>query len=128
MNDNSKNHGKNGQPEPAVAQPDANDLSTVLQGRWQSESDSSYVIEVVDNKIRHFSQHKFVFESDIEIDSNCQTATCKRDSADLSDGWCFTEKGQYDIQCNLVIQCDKQKLQYKAIGSTAPAPPSESPS
>jgi hypothetical protein len=97
--------------------PDASDLLKTLQGRWQSEQDSTYVLEISDTQMRHFNRGKLSLETDLEIDGSCSTTPCKIDSTDLSDGWCFVEKSNNDVQCNIIITCDKEYLKYKAIGA-----------
>ncbi|MCY7328577.1 MAG: hypothetical protein LH618_08520 [Saprospiraceae bacterium] len=100
-----------------VANPDNGDLLQTLQGKWQSEDDNTYIVEIVGDKMNHYNGGKVSITSEIEIDASCLSNACKVDSMDLSDGWCFVEKGQYDAQCNLVLKCTKQALQYRAIGA-----------
>lgn len=97
--------------------PDATDLLKTLQGRWQSAQDATYTLEISDTKMRHFNSGKLTLETDIEMDGSCTTSPCAMDSTDLSDGWCFIEKGKEDVQCNIIITCDKEFLKYKAIGA-----------
>ena len=107
------------QPDSLVSVPDAADLLQTLQGKWQSESDSTYVVEIVGNKMKHYNNGLASVDSEIEIDASCGSNACKVDSTDLTDGWCFVEKGQFDAQCNLVLKCDQQALQYRAIGAAS---------
>lgn len=100
-----------------LSNPDNGDLLQTLQGKWQSEDDSNYTVEIVGDKMKHYNGGKISVEAEIEIDAGCLSNACKVDSTDLSDGWCFVEKGQYDAQCNLVLKCTKQNLQYRAIGA-----------
>ena len=95
--------------------PDNNDLLQALQGKWQSTTDSAYVLEITDAKMRHINGGKFAGESDLEVDGSCTNVSCQGAAAD--DGWCFLEKGQFDIQCNRVVKCDPDTLQYVAIGA-----------
>lgn len=104
-----------------ISNADAADLLQTLQGKWQSEDDSNYIVEIVGEKMKHYNGGKVSVESEIEIDASCLSNACKVDSTDLSDGWCFVEKGQYDAQCNLVLKCTKQDLQYRAIGAASAA-------
>ncbi len=105
------------QSDSLVSNPDAADLLQTLQGKWQSVDDPTYVVEIVGDKMTHYNDGKASVESEIEVDAGCLSNACKVDSTDLSDGWCFVEKGQFDAQCNLVLKCDKQALQYRAIGA-----------
>lgn len=103
---------------PQSTGPDPSDLLKTLQGRWQNQQDSTYVLEILDTKMRHFNQGKLSGETEIEIDGSCLSMPCKIDSTDLTDGWCFLEKGQFDAQCNIVVACDKTYLRYSPVGAT----------
>jgi hypothetical protein len=100
-----------------VSNPDAADLLRVLQGKWQNEQDPSHVLEILDEKMRHLNNGQLSVENMLEIDGKCLSAACKVDSVDTSEGWCFVEKGQFDAQCHLVVRCDKQQLQFRALGA-----------
>jgi len=104
-----------------LAEPDAADLLQTLQGKWQSEQDSTYLIEVAGSRMTHYNAGKVSGAAEIEIDGNCLSTACKVDSVDADSGWCFLEKGQFDVQCNLVLKCDKQVLKYRTLGATSPA-------
>lgn len=103
-------------PEESKSEPDNNDLLQTLQGRWQSESDSTYVLEIADSKMRHINGGKLTIETDIEVDGSCANNSCQGAAAS-EDGWCFLEKGQFDVQCHLVKKCDPNALQFVAIGA-----------
>ena len=103
-----------------LAEPDAADLLQTLQGKWQSEQDSTYVLEIVGDKMKHYNGSQVSIESQIEIDGNCLSVPCQVDSTETASGWCFMEKGQYDVQCNLILKCDKYILQYRALGAANP--------
>ncbi len=96
---------------------DSNDLLDALQGKWQSEQDITYMIEIVGNKMRHVNGGKLTVETDIEVDSRCETTACLVDSIRVVTGWCFVEKGQFDAQCNMVVKCDSSTLQYRPVGA-----------
>jgi hypothetical protein len=113
----SNNSNNNNQELPQSTGPDASDLLMTLQGRWQSQQDSTYVLEILDTKMRHINHGQLTEETEIEIDGSCQTTPCKMDSTDLTDGWCFMEKGPKTSQCNIIITCDKEFLKYTAIGA-----------
>jgi hypothetical protein len=113
-NTNNKNSDNNDVPQSTG--PDASDLLKTLQGTWQSQHDSTYVLEILDTKMRHLLQGKLSAENDIEIDGSCLGTPCKQDSTILSDGWCFMEKGQNKVQCYIILACDKDSLRYRAIG------------
>ncbi len=101
------------------SEPDPNDLLHTLQGRWQSEQDAAYILEIDDTQMRHFNGGKLTLESTIDVDGACESAVCKPDSIDTSDGWCFTEMfltdGKEDAQCNFVMHCDTIRLQYRSL-------------
>ena len=88
------------------SEPDPNDLLHTLQGRWRSEQDSTYILEIADTRMLHYN-------------GACESAVCKPDGVDTSDGWCFTEmtieQGKYIAQCNFVMHCDTQQLQYRSL-------------
>ncbi len=94
--------------------PDNNDLLDALQGKWRSESDSTYVLEIVDTKMRHINQGQIGSETDLEVDGGCSNTSCQ--GADAGDGWCFLEKGAGEIQCYLVSRCDQTTLQFETMG------------
>lgn len=96
--------------------PDGKELLDLLQGRWQSESDATYQLVVSNDSIQHLNDGKLNGVNTLEIDINCQNVACKTDSINTSDGWCFLEKGQFDIQCNLVLKADAKQLEYRALG------------
>ncbi len=92
-------------------------LLPLLQGRWQSETDKEYIIEFLGNKLRHYNQGKLTLETLLEPDGACQDVACQVNQA-KPEGFCFLEKGQYDIQCHLLLYHDGSRLEYTAIGST----------
>jgi hypothetical protein len=102
--------------------PDPNDLLRVLQGRWQSENDPQYVIEIADTQLRHFNAGNMTSQSMIDVDGACQSPVCQPgEGTDTSDGWCFLEQtivnGKFEAECHFVIRCDKERLQYRALGA-----------
>lgn len=103
--------------------PDANDLLKTLQGRWQSEQDSTYILEIEDTQMRHVNGGKLTHQSMIDVDGACKSPVCKPEGVDTSDGWCFTEMsveagGKYSAQCNFVTLCSPTQLQYRLLGGT----------
>ncbi len=105
------------QTDTLVSAADATDLLQTLQGKWQNERDPSYILEIADDKMKRYQDGKVSMELEIEVAANCLGNACKVDSTNLLNGWCFVEKGQFDAQCNLVLKCDKQVLQYQVIGA-----------
>jgi hypothetical protein len=99
--------------------PAEDELLETLQGRWQSQDDSTYVVEIIGNKMRHYNENKLSLEVEIEINGACDNSDCaSQQPGTESDGWCFSEKDPNNgVQCNVVTKCDKQVLQYTAIGS-----------
>ncbi|MBC7775281.1 MAG: hypothetical protein H7246_07570 [Phycisphaerae bacterium] len=101
--------------------PDPNDLLRTLQGRWQSEQDAAYTLEIADIQMRHYNGGQLSYQSTIEVDGACEIYVCKLDSVDTSDGWCFTEttveQGKNGAQCNFVVVCDTSRLQYRSLSS-----------
>lgn len=95
--------------------PDNNDLLQALQGTWKSESDSTYVLVIAEAKMRHLINGQLQAETEIEVDGSCSNISCQ--GADAADGWCFLEKGQFDIQCLLILKCNTDELQYAAVGA-----------
>lgn len=99
--------------------PDPNDLLNTLQGRWQSEQDASYTLEIADTQMRHFHGGQLTHQSMIDVDGACESPVCKPEGVDTSDGWCFTEmtvdQGKYAAQCNFVIHCDTARFQYRSL-------------
>ena len=101
--------------------PDGKELLALLEGKWQSETDATYQLVVTNDSIQHLNDGKPSATSALEIDVNCQNVACKTDSINTSDGWCFLEKGQFDIQCNLILQEDATRLEYRALGAATGA-------
>lgn len=102
--------------------PADDELLETLQGRWQSLDDSTYVVEIIGNKMRHFNANQLTIEADIEINGGCDNTACvSGQPGSETDGWCFTEKDQAGMQCNVVTKCDKDMLHYLAVGSTGRA-------
>ncbi|MFN0213414.1 MAG: hypothetical protein ACKVT2_04095 [Saprospiraceae bacterium] len=101
------------------AKPDPNDLLHTLEGRWQNEQDSSYILEIADTQMQHFKNGQLSYQSMLEIDGACESPVCKPDGVDTSDGWCFTEmtidQGKYAAKCNFVTVCDPARLQYQSL-------------
>lgn len=103
--------------EQSKSSPDNNDLLVALQGKWRSETDSTYVLEISDDTLRHINNGKLSVETSIEVDGACVNTACQ--GSDAADGWCFLEKGQFDIQCHLVLKCNENELKYTAIGAAS---------
>jgi hypothetical protein len=96
---------------------DVGDMLSLLQGKWQNEKDTANSIEISGNSIRHFNGGKMAVEDSLEIDIQCQNVSCLPGKDTLPPGWCFLEKGQYDIQCNRVTKCDGKSLRFRVIGA-----------
>lgn len=96
------------------------DLMPMMQGRWQSVADPAYQIEIDGQKMRHYNNGELTVENGVEADAGCKTNACTVTGAQL-DGFCFIEKGEFDAQCNLVLACDGQRLEYAAVGSAGQA-------
>lgn len=111
--------GENSSVPQTKSEPDAIDLLDALQGKWQSEQDSTYLIDIVGNKMKHFNGGALTMETEIEVDANCLNEACKQEGSDLADGWCFIEKSQSGTQCNRILKCDKYRLQFHAVGAAA---------
>ena len=113
----NKNQAQTPAPEneQVNSRPDNNDLLQTLQGKWQSTTDSAYVLEIADSKMRHINGGKFAGETEIEVDGSCTNVSCQGAAAE--DGWCFLEKGQFDIQCHRVVKCNPDSLQFVSIGA-----------
>ncbi|MCA0236498.1 MAG: hypothetical protein LCH81_08955 [Bacteroidetes bacterium] len=103
------------QTEQTKSEPDNNDLLETLQGKWQNTADPAYSLEIVDTKMRHFNGGKLAGETDIEVDGFCSNVSCQGAAAE--DGWCFLEKGQFDIQCHLVAKCTPDTLRFSDVGT-----------
>lgn len=101
-------------------EPDDNDLLKVLEGRWQSEREPGYILEIADTQASHYQDGKLVLQSMIDVDGACTGAICRPEDEDTSDGWCFTETtitgGKYDPKCQFVTQCDAGILHYRTLG------------
>lgn len=93
------------------------DMMPQLQGRWQSETDPDYQIEFDGDKLRHINGGKVSMEMTLEADPGCANTACLVTDSQPS-GFCFLEKGEFDIQCNLVLSLEGNRLEYTAIGST----------
>jgi len=102
--------------------PDPNDLLRTLQGRWQSEQDSSYTLEIADTQMRHLNSGNLSYQSMIDVDGACESPVCRTGGVDTSDGWCFTEmtieQGKYGAQCNFVVVCDTTRLHYRSLSGS----------
>lgn len=101
--------------------PDPNDLLRALQGRWQSESDPQYILEIADTQMRHINNGNMTAQSMLDVDGACQSPICKPGEVDTSDGWCFLEQtivnGKFEAQCHFVTQCDNERLQFRDLGA-----------
>lgn len=122
---NTPNPQKTGTPadkeETPKSGPDPNDLLRAMQGRWQSEQDASYVLEIADTQMRHFNGGNLTQQSNLEVDGACKSNICTQDSADTSDGWCFMETfiqdGKYAFSCHFVVRCDTTQFHYRDLGA-----------
>jgi hypothetical protein len=93
------------------------DMMPQLQGRWQSVTDQDYQIEFEGDKLRHINGGEVSVEMTLEADPDCANNACLVTDSRPS-GYCFLEKGEFDIQCNLVLYLEGNQLEYTAIGST----------
>ncbi|HLP96750.1 MAG TPA: hypothetical protein VK168_22065 [Saprospiraceae bacterium] len=113
-------NGANAETSDKAAIPDQNDLLKVLQGRWQSEQDPTYVLEISDTQMTHTQNGTVVQQANLDVDGACQSPVCKPDGVDTSDGWCFTEmtivEGKYHAECMFVTLCNANQLQYRPLG------------
>lgn len=93
------------------------DPMPLMQGRWRSEEDPNFEIEIKDGKIRHYIEGELLLENNIEVDRNCKNTVCSSGEAPAL-GWCFIEKGAFDVQCMQLLSCDGTRLEYTLVGST----------
>ncbi|NBC07909.1 MAG: hypothetical protein GVY26_12020 [Bacteroidetes bacterium] len=91
-------------------------LLPLMQGDWQSVSDPGYQIRIEDGKIWHYTNDRLMYTARLEADQGCQTSPCIVNDQQ-PEGFCFLEKGEQDVQCNLVLSCDGERLEYAAIGT-----------
>lgn len=92
------------------------DQLPALQGRWQSTTNPGYQIVFEGDKLRHYNEGKLTYESTIEADPDCQSSPCQV-TGQIPTGFCFLEKGEYDVQCNLLLSAQDGRLAYTAIGA-----------
>lgn len=102
-----------------VAIPDPQDLLEILHGTWQSKSDPTYRISIVDDQISHWYNGQLKQTDTVEIDASCAAVSCSAEGRP-EDGWCFIEKSSAGDQCMLVLHCNGKTLQIKALGSNSP--------
>lgn len=102
-------------PTATETKPDGNDLLQLLQGRWQSDSDPTYILEFQDNKALHLVNEKPVDAGEVIIDGTCAEAVCASD-VELA-GWCFVEKTVAETQCFVVLKCTETVLEFRAFGA-----------
>jgi len=101
--------------ELSVSFPSTN-LLPLMQGDWQSVSDPGYQIRIEEGKIWHYTNDRLMYTASLEADQGCQTSPCVV-NGQQPEGFCFLEKGEQGVQCNLVLSCDGQRLEYSAIGT-----------
>lgn len=97
--------------------PDANDLLRIIQGRWQNEQDTGYLLEIIDTDMKYYRNGRLDRESQIVVDGNCETEVCQTDTADLTDGWCFMEENSEGTLCRQVKGCDTTHFRFITIGT-----------
>jgi hypothetical protein len=93
------------------------DPMPLMQGRWRSDEDPNFEIEIKEGKIRHYIEGELLLENSIEADRSCENTACSNGEAPAL-GWCFIEKGAFDMQCMLLLSCDGARLEYTLVGST----------
>ena len=102
--------------EISVSFPRSN-LLPLMQGEWQSIDDADYQIRIEDGQISHYTNNRLMYSATVEPDPGCQSDACSCNDTN-AEGLCFLEKGEHDVQCNVVLTCDGQRLEYSAVGST----------
>ncbi len=107
--------------EPAPAQtsegPPADELLDLLRGRWQSEEDAAYVLDIRNSYMKRMLGSQVLEESELQAFSNCDSIPCTTGEPAAS-GWCFTEKSANGEQCNRVLKCDNALLQFETVGKS----------
>jgi hypothetical protein len=93
---------------------------SLIQGRWRAEADATYEVEITADRIRHFFEGEFLLENELTLEPNCGKAACADGEASLP-AWCLLEKGEFDIQCMMLLSCTGQRLVYTLLGSTGEA-------
>lgn len=99
-----------------IARPDGQDLLKLLQGKWQSETDSVYQLEIIDSLVLHRYAGQVQLQASIEIDAACSNSACVAEGLP-NDGWCFIEKSSAGAQCMLILKCDEKMLEMRALGA-----------
>lgn len=103
-----------------VARPDGQDLLKLLRGKWLSETDSAYQLEITDSLVVHRYEGRVQQETRIEIDAACSSRDCTVEGLP-NDGWCFVEKdASGSVQCMLVLKCDEKILHLRPLGAANP--------
>lgn len=97
--------------------PASDELLETLQGRWQSLTDSTYILEFQGIKMIHLNNGSVTAEMEIEVSYDCKSTACTVPEGTQADGWCFIEKDKNTTQCNVVLKCDHKVLEYSTVGS-----------
>lgn len=101
--------------ELSISFPSTN-LMPLMQGDWQSVDDAGYQIRIEEGEIWHYTNDRLMYTASVEADPGCRTSPCTL-NGQQPEGFCFLEKGEQGVQCNLVLSCDGQRLEYSAIGT-----------
>lgn len=105
---------------PTKTSPESGDISTRMQGKWQSVDDAKNVIEVKGNKMTtiYDKDSKNAIVEEIDFSQNCQKECSMNGDIDLKGTTCFMTKGQYDASCFTLLSVDDKFLEYAMIGGT----------
>lgn len=88
--------------------------SKILQAKWENANDPEQTLEISGNKLKYFKSGNLVSESTIEIDADCQKATCKG-----GEGWCFIENTGNGTRCQMIVRVNPKVLTFRQVGSKA---------
>jgi hypothetical protein len=88
----------------------------LMQGRWLSEKDSTYVLEIKGDQMSHINGGKLTVSTTIKPDVNCTNSACTFNNEQPT-GFCFIESAQDDM-CHKLVECDGEVLKYYGIGTT----------
>ena len=109
--------------EAAPAAKNSTVTAEAMLGKWQSTQDPKSAIEIKDGLYISSYEGKVMGKNAYEFHAVCADTICNAGQlgTDVSGTSCFTSRGEFDIDCYVVLKADAQNLEISMIGGDGSA-------
>ncbi|MBC6994763.1 hypothetical protein QWY85_06930 [Neolewinella lacunae] len=85
-------------------------------GRWRSVADPEEELEFQPTQVLYYRAGSLTLSNKLEFLPGCQETACGFSGAGGTNEFCLIEKGEFDVQCHVIIRAFNDTLQYFTMG------------